>query len=49
VYNFGSGSGLLGKMSDTIRRRLEPLLKLYNCLWRWAKRKPETYKAEVNR
>jgi hypothetical protein len=30
-------------------RRLEPLPKLYTCLWRWAKRKPETCKAEVNR
>jgi hypothetical protein len=35
--------------ADTIPRRLEPLPKLYTCLWRWAKRKPETCKAEVNR
>jgi hypothetical protein len=34
--------------ADTIPRRLEPLLKLYTCLWRWAERKAETCKAEVN-
>jgi hypothetical protein len=36
VYNFGSGSSLLGMVSapgaDTIPRRLEPLPKLYVCL-----------------
>jgi hypothetical protein len=35
--------------ADTIPSRLEPLPKLYTCLWRLAKRKPETCKAEVNR
>jgi hypothetical protein len=35
--------------ADTIPRRLEPLLNLYTCLWGWAKRKPETCKAKVNR
>jgi hypothetical protein len=35
--------------ADTIPRRLEPLPKFYTCLWRWAKRKPETCNAEVNR
>jgi hypothetical protein len=35
--------------ADTIPRRPEPLPKLYSCLWRWTKRKPETCKAEVNR
>jgi hypothetical protein len=35
--------------ADTIPRKLEPLPKLYACHWRWAKRKPETCKAEVNR
>jgi hypothetical protein len=34
--------------ADTIPRRLEPLPKLYTCLWTWAKRKSETCKAEVN-
>jgi hypothetical protein len=47
MYNFGSGSSLLG--ADTIFRRLEPLPKRYICLGKWAKRKPETCKAEVNR
>jgi hypothetical protein len=35
--------------ADTIPRKHEPLPQLYTCLWRWAKRKPETCKAEVNR
>jgi hypothetical protein len=35
--------------ADTIPKRLESLQKLYMCLWRWAERKPETCKAEVNR
>jgi hypothetical protein len=35
--------------ADTMPSRLEPLPKRYTCLWRWAKRKPETCKAEVNR
>jgi hypothetical protein len=30
-------------------RALELLPKLYTCLWRWVKRKPETCKAKVNR
>jgi hypothetical protein len=34
--------------ADTIPRRLEPLPKLYTCLWRWVKRKLETHKTEVN-
>jgi hypothetical protein len=35
--------------ADTILRKLEPLPKLYAYLLRWAKRKPETCKGEVNR
>jgi hypothetical protein len=47
-------SVLLGMVStlggtDTVLRRVDPLQKFYTCLLRWAKRKPETCKAEVNR
>jgi hypothetical protein len=42
-------NSMLATIADTISRRLEPLPKLYTCLWRWAKRKPETCKAEVNK
>jgi hypothetical protein len=46
LYNLGSGSSLLGMVSAP--RKLEPLSKL-SCLGRWALRKPETCKAEINR
>jgi hypothetical protein len=34
--------------TETVPRRLELLPKLYTGLWRWAKRKPETCKAEIS-
>jgi hypothetical protein len=48
-FSSSSEAGVQLRGADTIPRRYEPLPKLYTCLWRWAKRKPETGKAEVNR
>jgi hypothetical protein len=39
----------MGPGAETMPRRLESLPKLYTCLWRWAKRKPENGKAEVKK
>jgi hypothetical protein len=46
---FGLSLSPSSEAGDAIPKRLEPLPKLYTCLWRWAKRKPEICKAEVNR